>query len=360
MSSHISHHDGAVDDHTHPDAPGSSKWLQGADYTDTLDLLQGTGPNEALYAESFGSGASEIHHFSKGPTAGGRAHSGGSGGPTTATYSNTAGMEFVVNYDSSVSTAPSGFKTAFETAVHYFLDHFVEPITITLNVGWGEVAGSRLPFGALGESETFIDQVGYSTLKTAMTADATAGTPEATAAGSLPDGSPISGGNFWVATAEEKALGLLPAHGTSIDGYVGFSSRVSWDFTPTGAPTSRQYDFISIAEHEISEAMGRIALLGESIAGVPNGYSTLDLFRYSAADTRSLVGGQTAYASYDSGHTNLDYFNATAGGDWGDWSSSGPTSAGNDAYDAFAAAGTQYSIHPTDTSLMNALGYQLA
>jgi hypothetical protein len=57
---------------------------------------------------------------------------------------------------------------------------------------------------------------------------------------------------------------------------------------------------------------------------------------------------------------NLDYFNATAGGDWGDWSSSGLTSAGNDAYDAFAAAGKQYSISPTDTSLMNMLGYHLA
>jgi hypothetical protein len=105
--------------------------------------------------------------------------------------------------------------------------------------------------------------------------------------------------------------------------------------------------------------MGRISLLGTTVDGIPNGYSTLDLFRYSAADTRSLVGGQTAYASSDSGHTNLDYFNATAGGDWGDWSSSGLTSAGNDAYDAFAAAGTQYSISPTDTSLMNMLGYHL-
>src|SRR5260370_34003459 len=112
MSSHISDHKGAVDDHTHPDAPGSSKWPQGADYTDTLDLLQGTGPNEALYAESFGSDASGIHHFSKGPTAGGRAHSGGSGGPTPATYSNTPGMEFLVNYARTISPPPMRFTTA--------------------------------------------------------------------------------------------------------------------------------------------------------------------------------------------------------------------------------------------------------
>jgi len=36
--------------------------------------------------------------------------------------------------------------------------------------------------------------------------------------------------------------------------------------------------------------------------------------------------------SFNGGNTPLLYFNTTSGGDWGDWQSSGPNSAGNDAY----------------------------
>jgi hypothetical protein len=80
---------------------------------------------------------------------------------------------------------------------------------------------------------------------------------------------------------------------------------------------------------------------------------------------RSLTGGADAYFSYDggtsSGATDLaghsrTYFNSTAGGDWGDWQSSGAHTAGNDAYDAFANPGS-YSSSPVDLVVMRALGY---
>src|SRR5262249_20657355 len=148
-----------------------------------------------------------------------------------------------------------------------------------------------------------------------------------------------------------------------------FSSSVSWNFS-TG--TGSGYDFISVAEHEISEAMGRIALLGETISDsgtiYQNGFSPMDLFRYSAPNQLSLVGGQTAYFSPNGGSSSgsqpnnltgssFSYFNSTAGGDWGDWQSSGATSAGKDAYVAFASSGTQYALSNVDQTLMAALGY---
>jgi hypothetical protein len=117
--------------------------------------------------------------------------------------------------------------------------------------------------------------------------------------------------------------------------------------------------------------MGRIDLLGASISDggtiYQNGFAPMDLFRYSSSGHLSLVGGQTAYFSPDGGATGgvtnnltneeFTYFNTTAGGDWGDWQSSGATSAGKDAYTAFASSGTQYSISNVDQALMAALGY---
>jgi hypothetical protein len=188
--------------------------------------------------------------------------------------------------------------------------------------------------------------------------------------GYLPQTDPIatSPHSHWVASAEEKALGLIP-NDTGVDGSVGFSSRVTWDFT-TAPPAKGAYDFISVAEHEISETMGRIALVGGSISDngtiYQGGYSPFDLFRYSAPGLRSLVGGQPAYFSPDggvsSGGTNptgasLTYFNSTAGGDWGDWQSSGANTAGTDAYNAFASTGVQYAASAVDVTAMHVLGY---
>lgn len=82
----------------------------------------------------------------------------GSGGATVSNgfvaswgASNAYGMTFVINWDRSTANAPANFRPGVKTAVHYFLDHFASPITITLNVGWGEVAGQRMSSGELGE-----------------------------------------------------------------------------------------------------------------------------------------------------------------------------------------------------------------
>ena len=64
--------------------------------------------------------------------------------------------------------------------------------------------------------------------------------------------------------------------------------------------------------------------------------------------------------SFNGGNTPLLYFNTTSGGDWGDWQSSGPNSAGNDAYDAFAGSGGPYSASAVDAREMNVLGYTLS
>lgn len=294
----------------------------------------------------------------KGGPGGGGGGGGGGGKPTPYTASNaTSGITFVVDWDSSVANAPAPFMSSVETAVQYFLDNMSgasvngagQPLTITLNVGWGEVAGSRLSAFSLGESSTYIDPVDYTTnLKTSSLGSY------------LPTSDPITDTHtYWASTAEEKALGIKP-NDTAVDGSVGFSSRVNWNYNSTTG--SGQYDLVSVAEHEISEVMGRIGLGGSTVANSPNSYSTLDLLRYSAPGQVSPSGSSTAYFSFDngqtSGATNLagsdkTYFNTTAGGDIGDWASS----AGNDAYNAFASSGTNYAPSTVDRLALDVLGY---
>ena len=87
-----------------------------------------------------------------------------------------------------------------------------------------------------------------------------------------------------------------------------------------------------------------------------NGYSDLDLFRYSAPGVLSLVGTNTSYISANGGNTSLAYFNSNPGGDFGDWGSS----AGNDAYDAFSNSGVVNPVTQADLTAMNILGYDPA
>jgi hypothetical protein len=314
------------------------------------------------------SGSGDVALFAKGGSGTGGSV-GGSGGTAPKQYvkSNAAGMTFVVNWDSSVAKAPSGFVTGFESAVQYFLNTLATPITITLDVGYGEVLGQGLPFGVLGESEFGVSSYLYSAVYGAMQSKATghAGTPEAQGFATLPDPSanpnPLGATNYLITTADQKALGLAANDG-SLDGAVGFAKNsflVPWNYNST--TTSRQYDFVSVAKHEISEVMGRVAWVGESVGDgsvtYANSYSNLDLFRYSAPGTRATTTGGAAYFSYDGGTTNQSSFNTNpSAGDLGDWS--GATKS-NDAFNYASGLGPA-AITTADTNELNVLGYQLA
>ena len=112
--------------------------------------------------------------------------------------------------------------------------------------------------------------------------------------------------------AEAKALGLLNIT-TNIDGYVGFSSTASFDYNNTNGVTG--YDFFGVVAHEISEVMGRSLLVGQTISGLTNSYDPLDLFHYSSAGGRDLVGTTPGYFSIDGGATGLNTFNSVQGAD---------------------------------------------
>jgi autotransporter passenger strand-loop-strand repeat protein len=259
-----------------------------------------------------------------------------------------------VTYDSSVASAPAAFTTAITYVVNLFDSLFANPVSVNIDVGYGEIGGQSLSSGVLGASETYRDPLGYSQAANAVKANGASAAQQAAYA-TLPTQSPLSGGTLWLATAQEKALGLLSAS-ANIDGYVGFSSAYPFSYSATATPAQNQYYFVGVVEHEFSEIMGRVSFLGDTINGTTS-YSIMDLFRYSAPGVRDLTAkppvANTAYFSTDSGNTNLGNWNTKPSGDLGDWAAS----AGKDAYLAFSPGGQINSVTPIDLALMNVLGW---
>ena len=249
---------------------------------------------------------------------------------------------------SSVSSAPTGFKTAFQDAVKYFDATFSNPVTVNIDVGWGEVGGSSISAGALGESETYLaGYYSYGQVRNALISDARSAADQSAVA-SLPAADPTGGRSELMATSEAKALGLTGYSGT--DGFVGFDKSSPWTFNPASRGVGGAFDFIGVAEHEVSEVLGRMADLG-TIGGT---LDPLDLFRYSAPNTRALSPGNGQYFSINGGAANLDTYNGTGGGDLGDWAG-----YALDAFDAAVPPGVVLPLSTADVDVFDVLGYNL-
>ena len=283
-------------------------------------------------------------------------------GGTTSTTTNSLPVEppsptpftIAIEWDASVASAPVGFTTGVLAAVQYLETQFVDPVTITIDVGYNEIDGSAMSSGALGESETYLTSVSYASLVGAVQADATTAT-DASVVASLPATSPIGGANYWVTSAQAEALGLV-ASNTSLDGYVGFDGAAGFTYGDTatsGTVASGTYDFFGTAVHEITEVMGRQMLTGDQIGGSGAGYSLLDLLHYSASGVRDLSPSMAGYLSVDGGVTNLGAFNTVAGGDSGDWASS----VGANSFDAYSNSNVLNAITANDLTEMDALGW---
>ena len=257
-----------------------------------------------------------------------------------------------ISYDSSVSSAPSAFKTAFAAAVQFLENTFTNPITINIDVGFGEIGPNNTALGsnALGESNTFFNNYTYTQVRNALVADTTSA-DQVSAGNSLPAADPTNGGNYWVATAEAKALGLMGPSG-AVDGYIGFSSSLPFTYNDSNGVAAGTYDFNGVALHELTEVLGRELFVGNDGIG-SNSFTPLDLFHYSSNGVRDFSGTTAGYFSPNGGATNLDNFNTSVNGDFGDWGGS----AGNDSFLAFSNSGVVNAFSQADIREMNVLGY---
>jgi len=290
--------------------------------------------------------------------------------PTLVSVSGS-NLQIDLVWDSSVGSAPSGYTTAIiDAAKTLIAEYGVVPdvkgkVTINIDVGYGEIAGSSMSASALGESESYGYLTNYSTVTGALTK----------AGYSFTASNEPTGAQFFVTSAEAKAMGLVSATSSSVDGYIGFSTLsgtgYSWNLHAQVGSTdsgtgSKQFDLESVASHEISEILGRIGMEGAKMNGKAT-YTPFDLFDFSSAGTLAL-SGNGGYFSIDNGATNLGAFNNanTNGGDISDWASVsstsqshtfGLTSGYQDAYDAFGFPGVNGQVSSADFAAVAALGY---
>jgi hypothetical protein len=269
----------------------------------------------------------------------------------------SSGLEINLLWDSSVRSASnwSSVEQAVVSAAKIFTANFATPVIMNIQVGLGEVAGMALGIGAIGESVINGDYVGYSTLTQALAkADAGLVNSGLMSAGTVTAaGSALANSSFFVASAEERALGLPTSN--AVDGYIGLANSSALAFT--GTIGARQYDGVGVAAHELSEVLGRIGMEGSAANG--GYYTPLDLFRYSGANQPAPSLGAGTYFSTTLGvGTPLNYYNnPTNGGDAADWATS---SAATDAFNAFGSPGVTTQVTAADLLEVAALGYQPA
>jgi hypothetical protein len=287
--------------------------------------------------------------------------SDGGGGTDIAVRPATFRID--VNYDSSVTdlqesnpTLYSEFTTGVAQAVQYLESLFTNQVTVTLDVGYGEVDGFSLGSDDLGENEDTEDlSESYSSARAVLLAE------NAPGSSTLPAASPLQG-TLNMTPAEALALGLAPNNG-SLDGYAGFAtqSQGSFSYALGVTPSANDYYFIGVVEHEMTEEMGRISEVNLQ----PSGYMMMDLFRYTTSGARDLTTGRhssnaTAEFSVDNGATLLgSWNNVGSNGDVGDWYPSGPAPGGDDSFNDESDPGVINVVGSVDDTLMQALGWQM-
>jgi hypothetical protein len=234
-------------------------------------------------------------------------------------------LTLVINptFDPTITNDPSA--ATIEATINRAIAAYESSISdnITVNITFKEVTTG------LGASNGVSYTPTYQTYYNALVSHAN-GANDTTALASIPNQANDPINNQSTITVREplaKALGLNITT-TASDGTISLNTSIcNLDRTSVQDPT--KYDLQAVTSHEIDEILGGGSALDGQINGnaAPTGpIEPLDLFRYSAAGTRSFdtLQATTSYFSIDGGTTNLVGYNqyapdAAHKNDFGDW-----------------------------------------
>jgi hypothetical protein len=245
-------------------------------------------------------------------------------------------------------------QSAFNYAAGQIEALFSDPVTVNITVE----AGSS----GLGSSTTSLKGTySYSTVRGDLIADQTAhpsadGAASVGAGGSLFSTSAPSGAsNFWLTTAQAKALGALAANDAASDGTFTYNSTLAYTFDPNNRAVPGAFDFIGVAEHEITEIMGRITLNGATLDSRTHSAMAFDLFSFTGVGAHTLTTGASRYFSIDNGTDNLHGYNFPNGNgsDPQDWDAS----LANDPFNASTGSNQAHVLNATDIATLDVIGW---
>jgi hypothetical protein len=267
-----------------------------------------------------------------------------------ATLPASAGLTINAFFDSTITSDPNAaaIENAINTAIANVQSMISDPIVVTINF-------ATMTSG-LGQSDTYYDNLLYSTFLAALKADAKT-SDDATAIALLPSASanPVNGNStINVKIANLRAVGLPgnPPAGEP-DGYISLNTSI----TSPGSPgTSSTFNLVPVVEHEIDEVLG----LGSTLPDQLN--STIfpeDLFRYDKNGVRTLTTTSTvqAFFSINAGAALAQFDNQNDGGDFGDWQSNPlPPGILPKVQDAFAIPGAS-PAPSVELTALDVIGY---
>jgi hypothetical protein len=270
---------------------------------------------------------------------------------------DASAMTITPNFTSAFVTAfGTGGEDAFDAAAAVYTSTFDNPININITVDVNSADEAQL-----GQSSTYVSELSWSTIynfvknnDNSAAGQSAAQLTSIGAGGSITQANPTGNGNFWMTTAEAKALGII-SNNLNTDGFIYIGTDFTYTYSDSGGVAPGTFDLTDIFSHEMSEIMGRQGLSGVTFAGAANSYELLDALSFQSAGTRE-AGNTGGWFSINDGNTLLMEYNDSAlnGGDTRDWAS-----GSNDSYNAFTNSGVLDPVSAVDLEEMNVLGYNL-
>jgi len=265
---------------------------------------------------------------------------------------NASAMVINITYDSSITSLGNAAQVegAISNAANVFDVLYTNNIVVNITAFFDSTID-------LGQSTTLeTGNPTYSEVTNFLRAARTTAA-DSNSVASLPAIDPTGGSAlWWLPRAEAKALGGVlgvTTNSSSPDGSVYFASTVTYSLNPTNRGVTGQYDLTAVAEHEISEVLGR----GFGLNYQGSGFIPYDLFRFTNNGAHNFsVSATNVYFSVNNGASNLaNFFGDVISGDIQDWATHTPA----DSFDAFLTDGQEGYLSYADLTALDILGYAL-